>query len=105
MVLTSKISVRRIPFLFVTAMASYRWLFILGLISVVVSACENDRQEIRELTQRSIGVEIADSVNIIYTLGDQTKSRITAPVMVRHDERNPYIEFPNTIHADFLIVH
>lgn len=68
----------------------------------LLSACENKREELASLPKPSIGVETARDVTIIYTVGDRTKSRITAPVMLRHVEFNPYIEFTETIHAQFF---
>ena len=58
-------------------------------------------ENIKELTSRRIGVEEAKEVDIIYSLGDKTKARLSAPYMLRHQETVPYIEFTKTIHADF----
>jgi len=66
-----------------------------------ISSCENSRKEIDDLTAKSIGVEEAKQVDIIYSLGDKTKARLSAPYMLRHQEVVPYIEFTKTVHADF----
>lgn len=71
------------------------------LISTFYS-CENKREDIENLTKAKTGIETAKDVTIIYSIGARTKSRITAPLMLRHVEANPFIEFPNTIHADFF---
>ena len=67
-----------------------------------ISSCENSRKEINDLTAKTIGVEEAKQVDIIYSLGDKTKARLSAPYMLRHQEAVPYIEFTKTIHADFF---
>lgn len=65
-------------------------------------SCENSLEDINRITAKGIGVETAKGVTIIYTIGSKTKSRITAPLMLRHQETVPYIEFTKTIHADFF---
>lgn len=81
---------------------------IFGMMTVVVimvaglSSCENSRTEIAQFSRKGIGTEVARDVNILYTLGDKTKSRINAPLMLRHVETTPYIEFPQNIYADFF---
>lgn len=67
-----------------------------------VSACENSIPEINRLTSKRIGIEQLKEVTIIYTLGEKTSARITAPLMLRHQEAVPFIEFTKTIHADFF---
>ena len=67
-----------------------------------ISACENSLDDINRVTAKGVGVETAKGVTIIYTIGSKTKSRITAPLMLRHQEAVPYIEFTKTIHADFF---
>lgn len=65
-------------------------------------ACENTAEELEQFSgNKKIGVEEAKGVKIIYTLGEKTSAIITAPRMLRHQEANPYLEFPNTIKADF----
>lgn len=80
----------------------WRWALIMCLSTLILPACENKREDLLTVSKQSIGVEIAKDVTIIYTIGEKTKSRITAPLMLRHVEFNPYIEFTETIHADFF---
>lgn len=70
------------------------WLFVIS--------CENSLEDINRITAKRTGVEVAKEVKILYAIGNQTKSRITAPLMLRHQEAIPFIEFPQTIHADFF---
>jgi hypothetical protein len=67
-----------------------------------VSSCENSLEDINKITSKRTGVEVAKDVKILYSIGNITKSRITAPLMLRHQELVPYIEFTKTIHADFF---
>ena len=66
-----------------------------------VCSCENSLQDIENITSKKIGVEEAKQVNIIYSLGNKTKAKLTAPYMLRHQEAVPYIEFTKTVHSDF----
>lgn len=65
-------------------------------------SCENSLEDINKINSRRIGVEEAKGVKILYSIGDKTNAEITAPLMLRHQEAVPYIEFTKTIHADFF---
>ncbi|MEO8823065.1 MAG: LPS export ABC transporter periplasmic protein LptC [Ginsengibacter sp.] len=65
-------------------------------------SCENSLDEINRITAKGVGVETAKGVTIIYTIGSKTQSRITAPLMLIHQEPTPFMEFTKTIHADFF---
>lgn len=76
---------------------------IIGVFfALLLPSCENSRTDIAQFSKKSIGTEVARDVSILYALGDQTKSRINAPLMLRHVEATPYIEFPQNIYADFF---
>jgi len=80
-------------------------LFIKAILIVgcfFISSCENSLEDINKVTGKTIGVEVAKGVTIIYLIGEQAKSKITAPLMLRHQEAIPYVEFTKTIHADFF---
>ncbi len=66
-----------------------------------IGSCENSLQELNQFTQKKIGIEEAKGVSIIYSLGEKTKAKLTAPYMLRHEETVPYIEFTKTLHTDF----
>ncbi len=84
----------------------FSYQFLLGVIASVLTmtviSCENKRSDIESLSKKKTGIETAREVTILYTIGARTKSRITAPVMLRHVTSNPFIEFPNTLHSDFF---
>ncbi len=67
-----------------------------------ISSCENSLDQLNQFTTKRTGVEEAKGVKIIYAIGDKTSARITAPLMLRHQETIPFIEFTKTIHADFF---
>lgn len=71
------------------------------LLCMYVAACENSPKDLSQFTEKKIGVEEAKQVDIIYSLGDKTKAKLTAPYMLRHEEAVPYIEFTKTLHTDF----
>lgn len=77
-----------------------RAAFITGCF--FISACENTLQDIEAISSKRIGVEEAKGVEIIYTVGETTKSRLTAPYMLIHQDTVPYVEFTKTLHADFF---
>jgi LPS export ABC transporter protein LptC len=66
-----------------------------------VGSCENSLQELNQFNEKKTGIEEAKNVNILYSLGDKTKAKLTAPYMLRHEESVPYIEFTKTLHTDF----
>ncbi|MBS1509653.1 MAG: LPS export ABC transporter periplasmic protein LptC [Bacteroidetes bacterium] len=74
-------------------------VFLTGCI--FLWACENTPQEIKDATDKKVGVEEAEKVNINYTLGGKIKSILTAPLMTHVQDTMPYIEFPKTMHVDF----
>lgn len=82
----------------------HKFLFRLTLLLFCgfFSACENSLQDLNQFTEKTIGVEEAKQVDIIYSLGEKTKARLTAPYMLRHEEVNPYVEFTKSLHTDFF---
>ena len=81
----------------------HRYLFKAALITgcFFISACENSLDQINAITSKRIGVEEAKGVDIVYSIGDKTKARLSAPFMLRHQDTIPYIEFTKTVHTDF----
>ena|SRR5665213_3670939 len=77
-------------------------LLVAGVIFwLSFSSCENSLKDLNQFTEKAKGVEEAKQVDIIYSLGEKTKARLTAPYMLRHQEVNPYVEFTKSVHADF----
>lgn len=64
-------------------------------------SCENDADVVNNINKKKTGVEEARKIIITYTLAGKTKSILTAPLMLNVEDAVPYVEFPNTLHADF----
>jgi hypothetical protein len=81
----------------------YTFLFKSALITgcFFICSCENSLEDIEKITTKRIGVEEAKQVDIVYSLGDKTKARLSAPFMLRHQDAVPFIEFTKTVHTDF----
>lgn len=81
----------------------YKIHFGAALISgcFFIMACENSQEQLKELTNRRIGVEEGRGIKINYSVGGRTKAILTAPVMLRYQDTVPFIEFTKSIHADF----
>lgn len=81
----------------------HRYLCKAALITgcFFISACENSLDQINAITSKRIGVEEAKGVDIVYSIGDKTKARLSAPFMLRHQDTIPYLEFTKTVHTDF----
>lgn len=77
---------------------------ILILLATILctTSCENSKQQLNQFSTKRISIEEAKGVSILYTTGEKTTAHITAPLMLRHQEANPFIEFTQTIHADFF---
>ena len=66
-------------------------------------SCENSEADLQKFSgDKTIAVEEAKEVKIIYTLGEKTSARLIAPLMLRHQTSTPYIEFTKGVHADFF---
>lgn len=68
-----------------------------------MASCENSLEEINQFTKnKNPGIEEAKDIVIIYTIGEKTSAKLTAPLMLRYQLEMPYIEFTKTVHADFF---
>lgn len=66
-------------------------------------SCENSLKDLEQFSgEKKIGVEEAKGVTILYSIGQKTSAKLSAPLMLRHQEAIPFIEFTKTIHADFF---
>ncbi len=69
--------------------------------SILFSGCENDPGKVKDITTKKLGVEEGREITLNYTMGGKVKTVLTAPIMLRVQETNSYIEFPNTLKAIF----
>jgi LPS export ABC transporter protein LptC len=66
-----------------------------------IYSCENDEKEINALTGNKIMVDEARDIETIFSQGGKIKANLKAPLMLRVMADTQYIEFPNSLHADF----
>ncbi|RYG32360.1 MAG: LPS export ABC transporter periplasmic protein LptC [Chitinophagaceae bacterium] len=74
---------------------------VILILCAVLAGCENDPGKVKNLTSKKLGVEEGKDITLNYTLGGNIKTVLTAPVMLRVQEADSYIEFPNTLKAIF----
>ena len=67
-------------------------------------SCVNDLTEVDRLFQATDpGLEIATDVEVMYSDSSGVRVIISGPTLIRHlDKANPYDEFPDGLHVDFL---
>jgi hypothetical protein len=66
-----------------------------------VYGCENDERLIKALTENKIEVEEAKNVESFLSQEGMMKAKLTAPIMLRVLDKDPYVEFPKALHVDF----
>ncbi len=77
-------------------------IFIAALFSgCFFLSCENDREQVNNLNKKILGVEEGKNVVLNYTIGGRIKTILKAPTMLRVQDSIPYIEFPDSLEADF----
>lgn len=64
-------------------------------------SCENNVTEVRKLNAKSLGVEEGRNIVLNYTIGGKIKTILKAPVMLRIQDTTNFVEFPQTLTADF----
>lgn len=74
--------------------------FITGCFFLL--GCENDVQQVNDLTRRVILKEEVLSVQSYLSQGGKMKAKLTAPIMTRVMVDTIYVEFPNSLHCDFF---
>lgn len=77
-------------------------LFLFG-INIVLASCTNDLKEVEEVTEEEIfPVEVADSVQIVYSDSALLKVILNANHLERFVGDNPYIEMTEGVHVRFF---
>lgn len=67
-----------------------------------ICACENDPQVVDSFFVKRTAVEEGYGIDSYLSQGTRVKARLRAPYMKRYMADSPYVEFPNTLHVDFL---
>ena len=77
-------------------------IFLLLFAIVVMTGCENDLEKVKLYSKAElIPQESAKSIKIIYSDSARVKVEITAPVLNRFQNENPYIEMPKGLRTIF----
>ena len=66
-----------------------------------MSACENDIDAVRNLSQKKTSIEQATDVVSYLSQDALMKAKLTSPLMLRIQADTPRTEFPKTLHVDF----
>jgi LPS export ABC transporter protein LptC len=74
-------------------------LFVAGCF--FFASCENDINEVRDLSKKRIPVEEGKNIEGFLSQQAHMKAKLRAPVMKRYLTDSPYVEFPNSLHVDF----
>ncbi len=76
---------------------------VIGMLCMLfLPACENTSKELKDLSNKSLGIEEAKDVDINYTLGGKARAKLRSPLMLRVQDTLPYVEFPKKLHVDFF---
>jgi LPS export ABC transporter protein LptC len=67
----------------------------------VITACENDPQEVDNLFNKKIMLEEAVQIESYLSEKGIVKAKLTSPYMLRRQADSAYMEFPRTLHVDF----
>jgi LPS export ABC transporter protein LptC len=81
-----------------TRNASYGLLVLAGLLA----GCENSQRSLDEWSRKTATVEQARQVQTLFSQGGRLRSRLTAPLMLRHGGDTQYVEFPQTLRMVFF---
>lgn len=65
-------------------------------------SCENDPQEVRNLTAQKTTVDEARDVNTFLSQDGIMRAKLIAPLMMRYQSDTAYVEFPKTMKVDFF---
>ena len=78
-----------------------RHTIVVLLLSTLLISCENNDNEIKGITTKSLAVEEATNVHINYTTSGNAKAQLKAPIMLRVQDTASFVEFPKKLHVDF----
>ena len=79
-----------------------KYIFIAACIpGCFFYGCENNVTEVRKLNTKSLGVEEGRNIVLNYTIGGKIKTILKAPLMLRIQDTTNFVEFPQTLTADF----
>ncbi len=68
----------------------------------IFTSCQEE--EFSSYNSKNLGIEEIKNADINYTLGGNAKAKLRSPLMLRVQDVNPYVEFPQKLHVDFFNV-
>ncbi len=68
---------------------------------LLTAACENSLEEVKQIGELQQQVETVKGVELIYSESGNTKVKLTAPTLLRHKTKDPYLEFPDGVDVTF----
>jgi LPS export ABC transporter protein LptC len=69
---------------------------------LLFSGCENSQQSLDEWQKQKVLVEEATNIQTLFSQKGQMRSRLTAPLMIRHSSDTVYVEFPKSLRMAFF---
>lgn len=83
----------------------YHTLFVIAAIvsgCFFLGACENDVNEVRELSRKKENVEEGRNISSYLSMDGKMRAHLTAPLMLRFQgDTGRRTEFPRSLHVDF----
>lgn len=68
-----------------------------------VCGCENDVNDVKELSRRAPGIEEGKNIESYLSQNGRISAKLTAPLLLRYQgDSLRKTEFPNTLHVDFF---
>ena len=68
-----------------------------------ISACENNVNDVKELSRRAPGIEEGKNIESFISQNGRIKAKLTSPLLLRYQgDSMRKTEFPNTLHVDFF---
>jgi len=78
-----------------------RGIIILSLVLTVLACQPEEKQTTTTHYQYNTEIEQAKNVEILYSEEGKVRVKIEAPILVRHNTKDPYSEFPDGIKGEF----
>ena len=78
------------------------YFLVLFCYTILFFSCVNDIAIVRKITSKEeASVESGTTVELLYSSQAHVKARLQTPLMERHNEKNPFTEFPKGLKLTF----
>ena len=79
-----------------------KWIPGLLLGCIFMAGCENDVNEVRDLSRKRISIEEGKNIDSYLSMNGKVRAHLTAPLLYRYQgDSAKRSEFPKTLHVDF----